>query len=313
MFKQQIMIAALVLSVYSGSALPALAADTAMEVQPAEQQQKIEKAADAKAAENKAEGAKQASAREVDNDKKPAGNEPTKAQVEHAAKKQEKVDQAMVDAANKIDGVEIDKKAFKAEKKGFTVGDLNPIKWVFKPVIDMQKQVVHLEKQIMRLEAPIAALQKPMVGLREDMVQVQSQMGDLRNDIGGVHGQMGSVDKRLGRVETQLNKMYGPIVSLKDPVMDLRKPVVGVNAELLTLKKDLKELKEVVSVTSTLILVAVVGVGLLIVVGTPIAAMFAWRHRRTIMEKLGEDTSNKAEPLDETPKEKRDAAVSGRR
>jgi len=75
---------------------------------------------------------------------------------------------------------------------------------------------------------------------------------------------------------------------------------------------DLKELKDVVSLRSTLILVAVIGVGLLIVVGTPVAALFAWRHRRTIMQKLGEDTSGKAEPLDETPKEKREA-VTGRR
>jgi chromosome segregation ATPase len=302
MLKQQIMIAALTLSMVGAGGYTALAADKTMEVQSAAEQAKTERKADKLAAEN---------ARDGTADKKKA--EPTKAQVEQAAKKQEKTDKAMVDAANNINEVEIDPKTFEVKKKGFTVGDLNPIKWVFKPVIDMQKQVVHLEKQIMRLEAPIASLQKPMVGLRKDMTQVQEQMGSLREDIGGVHGQMGSVDQRLSRVESQLNKMYGPIVSLKDPVVELKKPVVGVNSELMTLKKDLKELKEVVSVTSTLILVAVVAVGLLIVVGTPIAAMFAWRHRRTIMEKLGEDTSQKKEPMDETPKERRDAAVSSRR
>ncbi|GEM_PF-1158403 len=235
-----------------------------------------------------------------------------KAVVTPAAKKQQQTDQKMVSAANQIDGVNVDPEIFKAEKKGFKLGNLNPIKWIFKPIIDMQKQVVHLQKQIMRLEAPIAALQKPMVGLRQDMVGVQEQMGGLRTDIGGIHEQMSGVDTRLGRVEIQLNKIYKPVSELKAPVIGLQKPVQGVNAELQTLKTDLKDLKDVVSLTSTLILVAVIGVGLLIVVGTPVAALFAWRHRRTIMQKLGEDTSGKAEPLDESPKEKREA-VAGRR
>lgn len=228
-----------------------------------------------------------------------------------AVKKQQQTDLKMVDAVNKIDGVNVDKEIFKAEKKGFKLGNLNPIKWVFKPIIDMQKQVVHLEKQIMRLEAPIAALQKPMVGLREDMGGVQKQMGDLRTDIGGIHDQMAGVDTRLGRVELQLNKIYKPVSELKAPVLGLQKPVAGVNSELEQLKKDLKDLKDVVSLTSTLILVAVVGVGLLIVVGTPVAAMFAWRHRTAIMKKLGEDTSGK-DPLEESAKDKQEA-LAGRR
>ncbi len=228
-----------------------------------------------------------------------------------AVKKQQQTDLKMVDAVNKIDGVNVDKEIFKAEKKGFKLGDLNPMKWVFKPITDMQKQVVHLEKQIMRLEAPIAALQKPMVGLREDMGGVQTQMSGLRTDIGGIHDQMSGVDTRLGRVEEQLNKIYKPVSELKGPVLGLQKPVAGVNSELNQLKKDLKDLKDVVSLTSTLILVAVVGVGLLIVVGTPVAAMFAWRHRTAIMKKLGEDTSGK-DPLEESAKDKREA-VAGRR
>lgn len=233
--------------------------------------------------------------------------EATKGQVEHAKIKQAKADRAMIEAANQIDGVNIDPNTFK-EKKKFSAGSLNPVKWIFKPIIDMQKEVVHLEKQIMRLEAPIASLQKPMIGLRSDMAAVQEEMNVMHADITDIHGGMKGVDKRLAHIESQLNKMYEPIIDLKNPVIALEKPVNGVSKQLNTLKTDLKELKDVVSLTTKLILVAVVGVGLLIVIGTPVAALFAWRHRRTIMEKLGEDTKGKAEPTDETAAEKSESA-----
>lgn len=184
---------------------------------------------------------------------------------------QEKADQATVEAVNQIDGVNVDKEAFK-EKKGFTIGDLNPFKWVFKPVTDMQEKVVHLEKQIMRLEGPIAGLQKPMIGVRDDMVEVQGQLH-------GVSGDMTSVDRRLARVEKQLDKMYKPIVDLQKPVKDLAEPIAGLREQL------------------NLILTAIVAVGFLICVGTPVAALFAYRYRFEIMKKFGGQES--AEKMEE--------------
>lgn len=223
--------------------------------------------------------------------------------ADSAKQKQAELDQTMINAVNEIDGVNVDAEIFK-EKKGLQLGDLNPVKWIFKPVIDMQKQVIHLEKQIMRLEAPIASLQKPMVGLRQDMVSVQDEMKVMHTDINNIRSGMKGVDSRLGHIEGQLDKMYEPIVALQEPVVALKNPVVGVGSQLTTLKSDLKELKDVVSFTTRAILLAVIAVGILIVLGTPVAALFAWRHRRTIMEKLGEDTSHKTEPLAEDSDEK---------
>lgn len=199
-------------------------------------------------------------------------------------------DRKTLNAVNQIDGVQVDPELFKEKKKG---PGLNPIAWLFKPVIDMQKQVVHLEKQIMRLEGPIAGLQKPMNGLREDMVTVDNHMGELQGKMGeiqtnmtGVQGKMETVDGRLVKMQHQLDRIYQPIASLKEPIEDLQKPLSGVNSELTTLKKDLHDLKEVVNRTSTLILVAIVSIGLLVVLGTPIVAVFAWRHRNKIINKV---------------------------
>lgn len=222
----------------------------------------------------------------VDNDK----GEITKSKVTEKTVKENRdtIDEKMIKASNEIDGVNIDQSKFK-EEKGFQWKHLNPLHWVFKPVTDMQDRVVHLEKQIMRLEAPIANLQKPMVGLREDMGTVETKMDSIGGGMSRVNGhmhrvngQMQSVNDRMGHVEKQLDKMYEPVVNLQSPVSN-------VSGQLTSLKKDLKELKDVVSLTSTLILVAVISVGLLVAVGTPIAALFAWRHRRFIIEKLGKE------------------------
>ena len=226
---------------------------------------------------------------------------------------QEILDKKMIRASNQIDGVDIDLQKFDAEKDGFDWGKLNPFHWVFKPVTDMQKRVVHLQKQLMRLEGPIANLQKPMIGLREDMTEVHSDLGNVKSKMGkldesmsGVNSQMGSVDRRLSHVESQLDKMYEPIVALRAPVEELQSPVSNVSSELTTLKTDLKDLKEVVSLTSTLILVAIVAVGLLISVGTPIAALFAYRHRRAIIKAFGK---GEAQAEDDPLKEGEDAEL----
>ncbi len=241
-------------------------------------------------------------------------------------RQQKNLDQKMIESSNQLPGVNIQPDEFHEEEKGFSVGDLNPFKWIFKPVTDMQKRVIHLEKQMMRLEGPIANLQKPMMGLREDMVSVQDKMKLMRGDMGqvrtkmdglqgnlkGIGGQMTHVDSRIGSVQSQLKQIRGPIVALRDPILDLQKPLSSVGGELQTLKSDLHELKDVVKLTSTLILIAIISVGLIICVGTPIAALFAYRNRRWIMEKFGKvDSREGADPLEK--QEDRKPLASSRR
>lgn len=261
--------------------------------------------AEAKEAKQEAKEAKQA-AKQAEKGKTPGG-------VSKA--EQEKLDNKTINASNQIDGQKIDPKVMKPKKKGMGLQVLNPFAWLLKPVTDTQKTVIELQKQIVRLEAPIANLQKPMVGLRDDMQQVDATMDEVNSKMTTMHGDitnintgMGSVDKRIAHMERQLGQMYEPIVQLKNPVIALRDPVLGVGTQLTTLKSDLKELKDVVSFTTTAILAAVLITGVLIAVGTPIVALFAWRHRRWIMQKLGrEDVSGKAEPTSETPEDEEKA------
>ncbi len=211
-----------------------------------------------------------------------------------------KEDRQTIEAVNEIDGVNVEPEKFQPKEKKKGIGIPNPVGWLLKPVTDMQARVVHLEQQIMRLEGPIAGLQKPMLGLRGKMVEVQGNMGTLNNGMGKLDTNMGklqnnmnsietkmsTVDSRLARMEKSLNRMYEPISDLHGPITQLQKPVAGVSGQLAVLKSDLAELKAVVNTTSTLILVAIVAIGLLVSVGTPIIAVFAWRHRHQIIQKV---------------------------
>lgn len=181
--------------------------------------------------------------------------------IEKLKAQQEKTDNEMIDGVNQVPGVEVDKDAFK-EKKGFTVGDLNPFKWIFKPIISIQEKVVHLEKQIMRLEAPIAGLNKPMEDVNGEMQHIQGQ-------IGGVSGDMSSVERRLGHIEEQLDKMYPPIADLKEPIQELSEPITGLQEQL------------------NWILAATYAMGFLVCFGTPVAALFAYTYRNEIIKQGG--------------------------
>jgi len=213
------------------------------------------------------------------------------------------------EAVGQVDGIKLDKDADKPEKEGFTIGDLNPFKWIFKPVTDTQKEVRKLSKQITKMETPITSLQKPMVGLRQDMVTVSGQMGGIRDGITDVNGKMHDVNGSLGRVEHSLNKIYTPVVKLKEPVVEMAKPVRNMHGNIQTLRSDMHGMKEVVSFTSTAILVAVLGIGALVVIGTPIAGLLVWKHRSTIMRKLGGTQQDVNEMQREGRKAKRAAGV----
>ncbi|MBA3995528.1 MAG: hypothetical protein C0469_18575 [Cyanobacteria bacterium DS2.3.42] len=310
----KVFLSILTAALLSAPAQQAIGAESITTAAPSVETTKTDAAANAKESKEAAKEAK-VEAKEAKQAAK-AAEKAAKHPVGISAAEQAKLDAATIHASNEINGQKIDPKVMqKPKKKGFTLQSINPVGWLLKPVTDTQKTVVELQKQIVRLEAPIANLQKPMVGLRSDMQQVDSTMGEVNSKMTTMHGDitnintgMGSVDKRIAHMERQLGQMYEPIVQLKNPVIALKDPVLGVANQLTTLKADLKELKDVVSFTTTAILAAVLITGVLIAVGTPIVALFAWRHRRWIMQKLGrEDVSKKAEPTSETPEDEENA------
>ena len=199
------------------------------------------------------------------------------------------------EAVGEVDGVPLDKKDMKPEKKGFSIGDLNPLKWIFKPITDVRKEVKTLGKQMTQIETPITDLQEPTVGLHQDLVNVQGQVSQVRTGIHGIHNKMGGVDKRLGRMEHKLTQIYQPIAELNDPVRGISEPVKRLHGNMVSITKDLNGTKSVIGSMSSAIIAAVVIIGLLVVVGTPVACLVAWKHRTWLLRKLGGTEKDVAE------------------
>ncbi len=103
-----------------------------------------------------------------------------------------------------------------------------------------------------------------------------SKQGQVGNKMDKVTKKMDRVEVRLHHMEKQFDKMYGPINSLN-------------------------ELKQVVNVTPTLILCAIVGVGLFVAVGIPIGVVIALRYRNKILNKVDQLTPGHNSSQPHTP------------
>lgn len=191
---------------------------------------------------------------------------------------------AVEDAVAKIDGVGV----HKPEKSGFSIGALNPFRYIFKPVTDVRKEVKNLSHQVNDFNTPLTTMQKPMVGLRQDLVKVQGKMQTLHGDINGVHHGMQHVERHIERIDKSLERIAVPVGQLARPVVALQKPVKAVDGQLKSLNGDLHEMKDTLAYTTSAIFVAILVLGALVVFGTPVAGLFVYKHRSVIMQKLGQ-------------------------
>ena len=192
---------------------------------------------------------------------------------------------------NKIPGVEVASSDLKEKKKDGP--SINPIKWIFGPVIRLQEQSVVLEQQIMKLTGPIAALQPAMLSLEHRMTSMQSQLGNLEkttnsveDELTGIRQDIASMHETLSEIKKPVTDIKGPIMSLRDPILNIEKPITGVD-------KDLQEVKTLLS----LVLTAIFAASLIIAIGTPVAAILVWRNRQKLLPKPDEKQQHEEENI----------------
>lgn len=195
---------------------------------------------------------------------------------------------------NQIPGVNVTAKDLQESevKKGVS---LNPITWLFKPVIRLQEQSVHLEQQIMKLTGPISALQPGILKLDNRIVSVGKEIGAVRSEIGTVEEKIENVGNQLsamrqditamrvelGEIKKPIVDLQGPIVRLHDPLTKIEKPISGIDSRLVLLDKELGDLKTLLSLVLTAIFISA-GI---IAVGTPVAAILIWRNKAKLLPK----------------------------
>lgn len=232
---------------------------------------------------------------------------------EDATQKTDQFNKSQAEAINRVPGAAVtpddlsDKKAKK--KGGFT---LNPVTWLFKPVLQLQQQSVRLEQQIMKLTGPIAALQpgmlsleKRIVGMQGQMQHVEERMGTVDQRIGKVQEQMSSMQsdisamrQQVGEMKKPISDLRAPIVALHDPLLNIAKPVSGVELRLENLDKQLNDLKTLISLVLTAIFIAAGAIA----VGTPVAAILVWRNRAKFLPKPKPSERAAEQALDRTGK-----------
>jgi chromosome segregation ATPase len=180
-------------------------------------------------------------------------------------------------ALNKIPGLEVTTEDLKEKKKeGIS---LNPIKWLFGPVIRLQEQSVKLEQQIMKLTGPIAALQPSMLSLEKRMTSMQGQLGHLEETTTTVQDELVSIRKDITDMHNTLNEIKKPVTDLKGPIMSLRDPILKIEKPITGVDKDLGEVKTLLS----LVLTSIYAAAIIIAAGTPIAAIMVWRNRQKLL------------------------------
>ena len=107
-------------------------------------------------------------------------------------------------AVNSVPGVSVDSTDLK-EKPVKKKMHLNPIHWVFGPVIELQEQTTRLQQQMIKLTGPIASLQPAMLTLQKQVVSVNTEIKGTNQQLQTMQGELSDVRTRMDRIESGIN------------------------------------------------------------------------------------------------------------
>jgi hypothetical protein len=168
-------------------------------------------------------------------------------------------------AVNQIPGVKVAPNELEPPQvppiKGF-----HPIKRLLRPVEELGAMSVQIEQQLMKMEGPVAALHPPMTNLEKHMTSVNGTMEHMQSQVDGVTSQMSGVREDLAGMRKDVSE-------LKQPMLTIQKPLVGVAKPLEKLQARLRW-----------VLYAIIAATLGITFGTPIAAMYIYRHKEKLLK-----------------------------
>ncbi|MBU6454258.1 MAG: hypothetical protein KGS72_20945 [Cyanobacteria bacterium REEB67] len=168
-------------------------------------------------------------------------------------------------AVNQIPGVKVAPNELEPPQlppiKGF-----HPIKKLLRPVEELGAMSVQIEQQLMKMEGPVAALHPPMINLEKHMTSVNATMEHMQGQVDGVTSQMSGVREDLAGMRKDVN-------DLKKPILTIQKPLVGVAQPLEKLQVRLRW-----------VLYAIIAATLAVTFGTPIAAMYIYRHKEKLLK-----------------------------
>ena len=81
---------------------------------------------------------------------------------------------------------------------------LNPIRWLFGPVIKLEEQTVRLQEQIIALTGPLAAVKPLIVGLHGQVESTQKRLNEVNTHLDAVHGQLDSLSSKMTTIDKSI-------------------------------------------------------------------------------------------------------------
>jgi hypothetical protein len=82
---------------------------------------------------------------------------------------------------------------------------LNPIRWLFGPVIKLEEQTVRLQEQIIALTGPLAAVKPLIVGLHGQVEATQKRLNEVNTHLDAVHGQLDSLSSKMTTIDKSID------------------------------------------------------------------------------------------------------------
>ncbi len=172
-------------------------------------------------------------------------------------KEEKKLDEAQTQKANrfarrqaevinKVPGVQVSTEDLKEnpKKKGISI---NPVRWVFGPVIKLQEQTVRLQQQMMKLTGPIAALQPAMLNLQQRVERMGGQMKAVQNELSDVKNQMHTISGRLDQTVTHMKGVDKNIGNVSKQMTSVQSSLSGTYRELKSMRPDLSNVRSDIS------------------------------------------------------------------
>jgi chromosome segregation ATPase len=209
--------------------------------------------------------------------------------VKDVSAKKDQANKETAKAVNKIPGVNLKQADLQPPADDPPITGFHPIKKLIQPIVRLEKNSVMLQQQIMKLEGPIGALQPAMLGLHKKMDGVDNRMGTMQgelttmaNDTMDVSKKMDGVRQDITAMRLQIKGLEVPIRQLQKPLNDLREPLSNVAEPLKKVHKQLSDIAALLAAVLGAIVVATICIAL----GTPIAAVLVYKHRRTLFPNM---------------------------
>lgn len=198
--------------------------------------------------------------------------------------KQKQENNAAAQSINKVPGIHIEGKDLQPPAEDPEIKGFHPIKRLMAPVIRLGKGTVQLQQQVMKLEGPIGGLEPAMNSLSTKLHNVGSRLGTLDKSLVCMEEHIVNLDSQMTGIRKDLGLMEADVEGLSGPLQSVLQPLTNVHGPLEEMTAALSEMKGMI----TMALFAIIALTVGIVFGTPLAAVFIYKHRRKIFPYIEE-------------------------